>query len=164
MIDRRLDSTVIIRPDPPSNLMRALFDCKGERPFITESKVVGNRLTALVDTLVSTVLCFMFLHETEDQEFRIEDITSNLELSQEDVGRALMFLYIHGLVLEIDRLDGPVTYMLTERGIDLACRFFFLEEMTKCAWKVGLGIDEETRLMVPVLLSPNPFVIIEGEN
>lgn len=162
MLEFRCGSNVFTRTNMPPNLLKVLFNCKGESSFVTKKEVCGGRETSFVDTLISTVLCFMFLHKMEAQEFPIDEITSCLELSEEDVGRALIFMYVHGLVREIDYDDGTSTYQLTQRGIDLAWSIFSLEEKNRCKWKVGLAVDDETDLLVPILLSPNPFVLFEN--
>lgn len=162
MLELGYGCKVLTRSDMPTNLLNVLHDCEGERTFITKRSVRGDKETSFVDALISTVLCFMFLHKMDGQEFPLSEITSCLEITEEDAGRALMFMYVHGLVKEIDYDDGRSTYQLTQRGIDLAWELFSLEERNKCEWKVGLAVDNETNLLVPILLTPNPFVLFEN--
>ena len=154
--------TVLSRSDAPTNLMKLLSDSKGERPFVTRRNVSGEKAFAFVDALITTVLCFMFTHETDSQVFSINEITSCLEIPDEDAGRALMFMYIRGLVVEIDYDDGTAAYQLTQRGLDLAWDVFSLEDRTKCKWRVGLAVDDGTGLLVPILLNPYPPVLFEN--
>ena len=162
MLELRYGCRILTRNDMPSNLLKVLSDCKGERTFIIRRDVHGGKETSFVDELITAVLCFMFQHETRGQEFPITEIAASLELSHEDAGRALMFLYVRGLVKEIDYDNGMSTYQLTQRGLDLASGVFSLEERNQCKWKVGLAVDDESDLLVPILLSPNPFVLFEN--
>jgi predicted DNA-binding transcriptional regulator len=151
---------IVTRPDPPAGLLRLLFNCSAGVSFITYSASSGLRKLAYVDSLIATVLCYMFLHETpREDEFDIGEITSGLEISKEDAARALMFMYIHGLVCEIQYENGTITYLLTNRGCRLAWDIYTLEDQNKCAWKVGIAIDDETHELIPILLCPHPPVI-----
>ncbi len=150
----------VTRPDPPAGLLDLLSDCSADVSFITYRASSGTRKLAYVDHIIATVLSFMFLHETSrEDEFDIREITSGLEISKEDGARALMFMYIHGLVCEIQYESGGITYMLTNRGCRLAWDVFMMEDDNRCAWKVAIAIDDQTHQLIPILLCPNPPVI-----
>jgi len=154
----------VTRPDPPRGLLRLLFNCSAGVSFITYRASAGSKKFAYVDSLIATVLCYMFLHETpREDEFDISEITSGLEISKEDAARALMFMYIHGLVCEIQYADGAFSYMLTNRGCRLAWDIFMMEENCNCAWRVGIAVTDETYELIPILLCPNPPVVF-GKN
>ena len=152
----------VTRPDPPAGLMRLLFNCSAGVSFITYRASSGIRKLAYVDSLIATVLCYMFLHETpREDEFLVREITYGLEITEEDAARALMFMYIHGLVCEIQYENGTITYLLTNRGCRLAWDIYALEDQNRCAWKVGIAIDDETNELIPILLCSNPPVIFD---
>lgn len=152
----------VTRPDPPKGLLRLLFNCSAGVSFITYRATAGSKKFAYVDPIIATVLCYMFLHETpRENEFDIGEITSGLEISREDVARALMFMYIHGLVCEIQYADGAFSYMLTNRGCRLAWDIFMMEENCNCAWRVGIAVTDETHELIPILLCSNPPVVFE---
>ena len=154
----------VTRPDPPRGLLQLLFNCSAGVSFITYRASSGQKKLAYVDPIIATVLCYMFLHETpREDEFDISEITFGLEISKEDAARSLMFMYIHGLVCEIQYADGSFSYMLTNRGCRLAADIFTMEDDCKCAWRVGIAITGETHELIPIMLSPNPPVVF-GKN
>ena len=154
---------IVSRPDPPSGLMRLLFHCSAGVSFITYKAVKGTkRNLGYVDPMISTVLCFMFIHDADNKvDFDVYEISRELEISVEDVARALMFMYIHGLVCEVQYCDGAITYALSDTGCSLAWEIFCLEDRTKCAWKVGIAEDDRSLRLIPILLCPNPPVLFE---
>ena len=152
----------VTRPDPPGGLLKLLFNCSAGVSFITYRASSGVRKLAYVDSIIASVLCYMFLHETpREDEFDIREITAGLEISEEDAARALMFMYIHGLVCEIQYQTGIFSYMLTNRGCRLAWDIFMMEENCNCAWNVGIAIDDRAHELIPILLCQNPPVVFD---
>lgn len=155
----------VTRPDPPAGLLNLLFYCSAGISFIAYRASHGAKKLAYVDPIIATVLCYMYIHESpREDEFDTGEITSGLEISEEDVARALMFMYIHGLVCEIQCENGDITYMLTSSGCRLAWDIFIMEDDNRCAWKVGIAIDDRILRLIPILLCPNPPVIFGETN
>ena len=72
----------VTRPDPPRGLLRLLFNCSAGVSFITYRASAGSKKLAYVDPIISSVLCYMFLHETpREDEFLVTEITYGLEIS-----------------------------------------------------------------------------------
>jgi len=152
---------IVSAPDPPEGLLKVLSDGPAKASFTTYRLSSGTKKLAFVGSAVSVVLTHMlFADAPMNREFTISSIMSGLRAPMMTVAKALLFMYEHNLVCEIQYDDGRKAYVLTNAGCVLAGEVFDLENEYDFQWSAGIAILDNGELK-PIILCPCPMVKLE---